>query len=131
MGSYWGVAGEKLSKTVLYGESGGSVVLIKTTGYRQLINYEPEGRAFESLRARQSDTNLGTSTEVPFFISKTASSRGGVHFVRTRISPAALRDTLLPRLISGQLRLAKAGAMPAACSGPVAVDGQKRAIFAA
>ena len=41
----------------------------------RVSGYEPEGRAFESLRARQSDTNLGTSTEVPFFISETASLR--------------------------------------------------------
>ena len=44
----------------------------------RVSGYEPEGRAFESLRARQSDTSLGTSTEVPIFISATTSLRAAV-----------------------------------------------------
>jgi hypothetical protein len=93
---------------------------------------------------------LGTfSKEVPFFISGMAALRAAVPpatvpvFVPTRILSAALRDALPPRLVSGQVRLPEAGddaggvtrrqsGQPAAaCSGPVAVDGRKRAIFAA
>ena len=33
----------------------------------RVSGYEPEGRAFESLRARQLDMKMGTSSEVPFF----------------------------------------------------------------
>ena len=39
----------------------------------RVSGYEPEGRAFESLRARQFDMKLGTSAEVPCFISVIAS----------------------------------------------------------
>ena len=35
-------------------------------------HYEPRGQEFESLRARQSDTNLGTPTGAPIFISTVA-----------------------------------------------------------
>ena len=53
--------------------------VVENTGYASNpVGYEPEGRAFESLRARHSDMNLGTSTEVPFFISETASLRAAV-----------------------------------------------------
>jgi hypothetical protein len=34
----------------------------------RVSGYEPEGRAFESLRAHQASMKLGTSSEVPFFI---------------------------------------------------------------
>jgi hypothetical protein len=115
----------------------------------RVSGYEPEGRAFESLRARQLDMKLGTfSKEVPIFIFETASLRAAVLpvtvpvSVPTRISPPALRDALQPRLVSGELHLPEAGGdaggvtrrrseQPAmACSGPVAVDGLIRVIFA-
>ncbi len=59
----------------------------------RVSGYEPEGRAFESLRARHSDMKLGTfSKEVPIFIFETASLRATVSplilmlVVPTRIS---------------------------------------------
>ena len=35
----------------------------------RVLGYEPRGRAFESLRARQSMTKSGTSFEVPFLLA--------------------------------------------------------------
>ena len=45
------------------------MVLIKTIGYKQLINYEPEGRAFESLRARHSEQTLRPIFGLAFLLS--------------------------------------------------------------
>ena len=38
----------------------------------RVLGYEPRGRAFESLRARQIRIKLGTSSEVPIFFATIA-----------------------------------------------------------
>ncbi len=65
-------------------------------------HYEPRGQEFESLRARQSDTNLGTPTGAPIFISDTAFSSAAVLprrvalRVSTRISSTSRCSNCLP-----------------------------------
>jgi hypothetical protein len=57
--TFRGLEGEKPGRTVQNGEQAALLQLIKTTNYNQMSNYEPRGRAFESLRAHQQFKGLG------------------------------------------------------------------------
>ena len=58
----------------------------------RVLGYEPRGRAFESLRARQTRTKLGTSSEVPIFFATIADFSAA----QLPCIVAALPDTFCP-----------------------------------
>jgi hypothetical protein len=67
----------------------------------RVSGYEPEGRAFESLRARQLEMNMGTSfKEAPIFICATASSK--VAFAPQEQSPVVPASSLRARKLTNR-----------------------------